>query len=63
MFGHFLRDSVGRGDTIDKLVPTWSMGYFTISIHRLGQIHALLIEFNSHARVVAAAEAVPLLLR
>ncbi|XP_065898353.1 AP-5 complex subunit zeta-1-like isoform X2 [Dysidea avara] len=47
MFGHFLRDSVGRGDTIDKL----------------GQIHALLMEFSSHARVIAAAEVVPLLLR
>ena len=61
MFGHFLRDSVGRGDTIDKLVPI--MEYFTISIHRLGQMHALLMEFNSHARVVVAAEVVPLLLR
>ena len=62
MFGHFLRDAVGRGDTIDKCGVACDTTVHSLH-YRLSQIHGLLIEFNNHPRVIAAAEVVPLLLR
>ena len=47
MFGHFLRSENGKGDTID----------------RLGSLHLLLEDFAGHQRVLAAAQAAPLLVK
>jgi AP-5 complex subunit zeta-1 len=47
LFGHFLRNESGRGDTIDKLK----------------YLHEILEDFNKHQRIINASEIVPLLLK